>query len=192
MKKITTTTCAFALALAWAAAPVLAQTTPQKAEDKADRIEQKAEQKADQIERRGDQQADQVRKEGDRQADQVRGKTEGKADTAGDKLDRAWDKTKAKAREARDKITGSDNGLRADVAVRDAQMALRDQGHDPGPIDGIMGPRTSAALRDFQQKENLTVTGQLDAETHARLNTGAPSASPATPDKAGDRQSQRR
>ena len=188
MKKITTTTCAFALALAWAAAPVLAQTTPQKAEDKADRIEQKA----DQIERRGDQQADQVRKEGDRQADQVRGTTEGKADTAGDKLDRAWDKTKAKAREARDKITGSDNGLRADVAVRDAQMALRDQGHDPGPIDGIMGPRTSAALRDFQQKENLTVTGQLDAETHARLNTGAPSASPATPDKAGDRQSQRR
>jgi len=158
MRNITTTMCAFALALAWAAAPVFAQTTPQKAEDKADRIEQK---------------------------------TEGKADTAGDKLERAWDKTKAKAREARDKITGSDDGRRADAAVRDAQTALRDQGHDPGPIDGIMGPRTSAALRDFQQKENLTVTGQLDAETRARLETGAPSASPATQDKAGNTPSQR-
>jgi hypothetical protein len=191
MRKITTTACAFALALAWAAAPVVAQTTPQKTGDKADRIEKEAERKADQIEREADRKADQVRREGDRQADTVRGKTESRSESTGDKLDRAWDKTKAKAREARDAITGRDgarpaDARRSDPAVRDAQQALRDRGHDPGPIDGLMGPRTSAAIRDFQQQENLTVTGQLDAETRARLDAGAPSASPA------DRQSQRR
>ena len=44
-----------------------------------------------------------------------------------------------------------------------------------------MGPRTTAAVSDFQKKENLTVTGQLDAETNARLMASAPpAASPAT------------
>jgi peptidoglycan hydrolase-like protein with peptidoglycan-binding domain len=54
-----------------------------------------------------------------------------------------------------------------------------------------MGPRTSATIREFQQKENLTATGQLDAETRSKLMAGAPSASPATTDKAGNRQGQR-
>ncbi|HEU4370713.1 MAG TPA: peptidoglycan-binding protein [Methylomirabilota bacterium] len=190
MSKATTATCAFALALAWAVAPASAQTTPPTPEQKADQIEKKTEQKADQIEKKADQQADQVRKEGDRQADQVRGKTRDGSDTAGGKLERAWDKTKAKAREARDKVTGGDDGRRADADVRSAQMALRDRGYDPGAIDGVMGPRTSAAVRDFQQKENLAVTGQLDAETRAKLDA-APSASPATSEKAGSQQSQR-
>jgi hypothetical protein len=174
MKKMTTAACALALGLAWTAAPAYAQA---KAEDKADQIEKKAEQKADQIEEKADRQADQVRREGDRQADRVRGKTEDRSQSVGDKMDRAWDKTKAKTRDMTDRITG--DGAGGDV--RAAQQALRDQGFNPGPIDGVMGPRTSAAVRDFQQKENLTVTGQLDAETRARLMAeGTPAASPAT------------
>ena len=53
---------------------------------------------------------------------------------------------------------------------------------NPGPIDGLMGPRTSAALREFQQKEDLKETGRLDAETRAHLmaSSGAPAASPAS------------
>jgi peptidoglycan hydrolase-like protein with peptidoglycan-binding domain len=35
---------------------------------------------------------------------------------------------------------------RTDVTAM--QTALKDKGHDPGPVDGIMGPRTRAALRD--------------------------------------------
>lgn len=39
--------------------------------------------------------------------------------------------------------------------VKQLQEALKSKGHDPGPIDGIMGPKTQAALRDYQQKENV-------------------------------------
>jgi len=64
-------------------------------------------------------------------------------------------------------------------------MALKEKGHDPGPIDGIHGPRTSAALRAYQKAENIKVTGRLDADTESHLmgqaSSGAttPSASPA-------------
>jgi hypothetical protein len=33
--------------------------------------------------------------------------------------------------------------------VREVQQALLAAGYDPGPIDGIMGPRTKAALRKY-------------------------------------------
>ena len=216
MSKFTTAACAFALALAWATAPAAAQTTAPTTEQKADQIEKKAEQKADKIEDKAKQDAKETRKEGDRAADQVRGKTN--SDTAGGKMDRAWDKTKATAREMKDKVTGNGDA-RANGDVRSAQMALRDKGHNPGPIDGVMGPRTSAAVREFQQKENLTASGQLDAETRAKLMAGAstssttstdagkstsagtpststgaagaPSASPTTTDKAGNPQGQK-
>jgi Putative peptidoglycan binding domain len=176
MKKLTTAACALALGIAWAAAPASAQTTP-KAEQKADQIEKQTEQKADQIERDAKQKARETRKAGDAEADRVRGKS---GDTVGDKMDRAWDKTKAKSGEMKDKITG--NGT-ANGDVRAAQQALQEKGFNPGPIDGVMGPRTSAAVKEFQEKENLTATGQLDAETRARLmaSAGTPAASPAAP-----------
>jgi len=53
--------------------------------------------------------------------------------------------------------------------VRGVQQALLEAGYDPGPIDGIMGPKTTSALKDFQKKEGLQVTGRLNAETQARL-----------------------
>ena len=33
--------------------------------------------------------------------------------------------------------------------VRELQEALQKSGYDPGPVDGIMGPRTKAALRNY-------------------------------------------
>jgi peptidoglycan hydrolase-like protein with peptidoglycan-binding domain len=70
--------------------------------------------------------------------------------------------------------------------VKAIQQALKDQGHDPGDIDGIMGPKTQAALRDYQQKQGLKATGRLDAETSAKLGveaktSAAPSASGSSP-----------
>lgn len=53
--------------------------------------------------------------------------------------------------------------------VKTMQEALKGKGYDPGAIDGAMGPRTSAALREFQQAEGLRVTGRLDAETRSKL-----------------------
>jgi peptidoglycan hydrolase-like protein with peptidoglycan-binding domain len=49
--------------------------------------------------------------------------------------------------------------------VRDAQQALKDKGYDPGPVDGINGPLTRAAVRNYQQKENLDADGRLGPKT---------------------------
>jgi len=49
----------------------------------------------------------------------------------------------------------SATGSRAQVMAM--QQALKDEGFDPGPIDGIVGPRTNAALRDQQRAENATL-----------------------------------
>src|SRR5215475_6781808 len=65
--------------------------------------------------------------------------------------------------------------------VKAVQQALKDQGHDPGAIDGVMGPKTQAALRDYQQKQGLKATGRLDAETSAKLGVEAKtSAAPSS------------
>jgi peptidoglycan hydrolase-like protein with peptidoglycan-binding domain len=37
--------------------------------------------------------------------------------------------------------------------IRILQLRLRDAGFDPGPFDGVMGPRTSKALEEFQAAE---------------------------------------
>jgi Putative peptidoglycan binding domain len=60
--------------------------------------------------------------------------------------------------------------------VRQAQEALKNQGHDPGPIDGVMGPQTRQALRAFQSSNGLKQTGMLDAETKQKLNINDSSA----------------
>jgi Putative peptidoglycan binding domain len=56
-----------------------------------------------------------------------------------------------------------------ETLVRDAQVALRDAGYEPGRIDGVMGPRTQAAIREFQQSRGLPQTGTLDATTQQQL-----------------------
>ena len=57
--------------------------------------------------------------------------------------------------------------------VRHVQQALSDKGYDVGPIDGIMGPRTSAALRSYQQKNNLAGARGMDAQTLESLGVQA-------------------
>jgi peptidoglycan hydrolase-like protein with peptidoglycan-binding domain len=53
--------------------------------------------------------------------------------------------------------------------VREAQQALKDKGHDPGPIDGMWGPQTQAAVKEFQEKEKLQASGRLDQRTLSAL-----------------------
>lgn len=78
--------------------------------------------------------------------------------------------------------SGMSGGMQqSSSTVRQAQQALQDKGHDVGPIDGIMGPKTSAALRDFQQAQGLKTTGRLDPETLSALDVQAtPGASGAS------------
>jgi hyperosmotically inducible protein len=49
------------------------------------------------------------------------------------------------------------------------QQALKDKGFDPGATDGVMGPRTAAALTAYQKSENLPATGAMDGDTGAKL-----------------------
>ena len=46
--------------------------------------------------------------------------------------------------------------------MRQVQSALRDKGYYYGPIDGVMGPETEAAIRAYQRDNNLPETGQLN------------------------------
>jgi hypothetical protein len=61
------------------------------------------------------------------------------------------------------------NGLASSEQVKSAQQTLQSKGMDPGPVDGIMGPRTKAALRGYQKDQNLPQTGLLDDQTLAKL-----------------------
>jgi hypothetical protein len=70
--------------------------------------------------------------------------------------------------EKMDRQVGAERGVDRQQ-VKSVQEALKDKGYDPGMIDGAMGPKTSAALREFQQAEGLRVTGRLDAETRSKL-----------------------
>jgi peptidoglycan hydrolase-like protein with peptidoglycan-binding domain len=76
-------------------------------------------------------------------------------------------------------VIGAPAQTPADIEL--AQKALKLRGHDPGPIDGISGPRTSAALKAYQQAQGLEATGKLDDATLGKLSepSGLPSRGPA-------------
>jgi peptidoglycan hydrolase-like protein with peptidoglycan-binding domain len=105
--------------------------------------------------------------------------------SSGDK-DKAKDTMKSETGAKSGQMTGNREQVKA------VQQALKDKGHDPGAVDGMMGPKTQAALKEFQDKEGLKASGRIDAETMAKLGveskTGAsagtgsssPAASPGT------------
>ena len=66
--------------------------------------------------------------------------------------------------------TLSSNELR----IVTAQVGLVREGISPGPIDGLMGGQTESALRTFQQKRRIRVSGELDENTRTNLPTIAP------------------
>jgi peptidoglycan hydrolase-like protein with peptidoglycan-binding domain len=70
-------------------------------------------------------------------------------------------------------MSQSGGQTQSSAAVREAQQALQQKGFDVGPIDGVMGPKTSAALREFQQAQGLKSSGRLDQQTLSALNVQA-------------------
>ena len=73
----------------------------------------------------------------------------------------------------------SNNGQSNDMAngstnlsqktIMQLQQALNSQGEKLNS-DGVWGPATESALKQYQQKNGLPVTGQLDQQTRSKLN----------------------
>jgi peptidoglycan hydrolase-like protein with peptidoglycan-binding domain len=57
--------------------------------------------------------------------------------------------------------------------IKQVQEALKSKGHDPGPADGVMGPKTQQALRAFQKDSGMQATGRLDDKTASALGVDA-------------------
>jgi hypothetical protein len=55
------------------------------------------------------------------------------------------------------------------TTTRGVQSALAELGHDPGPIDGVMGPRTRDAVMAFQRAAGLVVDGVVGPATRGAL-----------------------
>jgi len=53
--------------------------------------------------------------------------------------------------------------------VAGIQRALQTLGFDPGQIDGVMGPDTRAAIKQFQEANGLTADGIPGPKTQAAL-----------------------
>jgi Putative peptidoglycan binding domain len=56
-----------------------------------------------------------------------------------------------------------------DWRIGQAQERLKAAGVNPGPIDGVLGPQTRAALRRYQASQRLPATGSLDEATRQVL-----------------------
>jgi peptidoglycan hydrolase-like protein with peptidoglycan-binding domain len=69
------------------------------------------------------------------------------------------------------------SALRADDLTQSVQQRLKDQGFYYGEVDGRGGDETSAAIRRYQIRYGLKVTGQLNGETLHAL--GVSSRGPA-------------
>ncbi len=64
--------------------------------------------------------------------------------------------------------------------VKKAQEALKNKGHNPGSMDGVIGPQTRQAISAFQNANGLKATGRLDTETAVKLGIERASASGAS------------
>jgi hypothetical protein len=84
--------------------------------------------------------------------------------------------------DAEEQDTGAVAGVGAPVAAPTAPMpapaqanvlgiqkALQKLGFDPGKIDGVIGPHTQAAIKNFQQANGLAADGILGPKTQAAL-----------------------
>jgi hypothetical protein len=60
--------------------------------------------------------------------------------------------------------------LAGDIYV--AETHLRDFGYDPGPVDGRFTAETQAAVRGYQARYGLPVSGLLDRATRRELVPG--------------------
>lgn len=67
-------------------------------------------------------------------------------------------------------VRGTESAMISSEETRQVQKKLNDLGYSVGHVDGVWGPQTQAALRNFQQAKNITVTGRFDEKTRNALD----------------------
>src|SRR3989442_15072195 len=68
--------------------------------------------------------------------------------------------------------------IRADEVTAEVQQALKDQGFYYGQINGEKNADTTAAIRRYQIRNGLKITGELDDDTLKALPSVSPRSSP--------------
>jgi peptidoglycan hydrolase-like protein with peptidoglycan-binding domain len=56
------------------------------------------------------------------------------------------------------------------ASVKKLQQELGQLNYYEGPVDGVMGPQTTAAIKDLQRQANLPQTGTMNAATQTALD----------------------
>jgi peptidoglycan hydrolase-like protein with peptidoglycan-binding domain len=62
-----------------------------------------------------------------------------------------------------------DSGASPDLRIRSAQVYLMYLGFEPSDIDGIFGKRTRSAMNEYQSRNHLPITDELDDTTFASI-----------------------
>jgi peptidoglycan hydrolase-like protein with peptidoglycan-binding domain len=70
--------------------------------------------------------------------------------------------------------------------VEDLQRKLAGQGINPGPVDGIFGPKTEDAVKRFQERAGLEEDGIAGPKTMAALEGGSDAAASSAADTPDD------
>src|SRR6201988_3889459 len=73
--------------------------------------------------------------------------------------------------------------VHADQAIRSLQQTLKDHGFYYGSVTGEKSTETSAAIRRYQIRNGLQVTGELNEETSRSLNSSSNSVAAASRSK---------
>src|ERR1700731_261088 len=72
--------------------------------------------------------------------------------------------------------------------IRQVQQALDQKGFKSGQPDGVLGPETKNAIKEFQQKQGWNATGELDNQTLSALgvSTNGQNATGQRPSTTGE------
>ena len=71
--------------------------------------------------------------------------------------------------------------VRADQAIRSLQQTLKRQGFYYGTVTGDKNAETTAAIRRFQIRNGLQITGEINEETLRLVNPGSNAVASASP-----------
>jgi peptidoglycan hydrolase-like protein with peptidoglycan-binding domain len=72
--------------------------------------------------------------------------------------------------------------------IQQVQQALDQKGFKSGQPDGVLGPETKNAIKEFQQKQGWNATGELDNQTLSALgvSTNGQNATGQRPSTTGE------